>query len=227
MTAETSSTKFFDRARNWAVSLEATGGTGIAFAVFATAAVLLTRPVSREHLDAGTAAALLRGGSGHGEVAIAGYLIVFASIALLWFIGTLRRRIGDREDKLFATVFLGSGLVLIALLLAAFAVLATPNVLAGMTDSGTAAASVPFAYSLGAELLTGVAPRVAAVFILSLTTLGRISGAFPRWLSAVNVVIALLLLIGSGLAWQIWWLFPAWTFLVGCEIMLHRHDTES
>src|SRR6266498_4555338 len=43
-------------------------------------------------------------------VAVALNLVPFAGIAFLWFIGVLRDRIGDREDRFFATVFLGSGL---------------------------------------------------------------------------------------------------------------------
>ena len=43
-------------------------------------------------------------------------LIPFAGIAFLWFIGVIRTRLGDREDKLFATVFLGSRLLFVALL---------------------------------------------------------------------------------------------------------------
>ena len=43
-------------------------------------------------------------------------LLPFAGIAFLWFIGVIRDQIGDLEDKLFATVFLGSGLLFLATL---------------------------------------------------------------------------------------------------------------
>jgi hypothetical protein len=32
-------------------------------------------------------------------------IVPFAGIAFLWFTGVIRDRLGDREDKLFATVF--------------------------------------------------------------------------------------------------------------------------
>jgi hypothetical protein len=38
-------------------------------------------------------------------------LLLFAGIAFLWFIGVIRDRLGDREDRFFATIFLGSGLL--------------------------------------------------------------------------------------------------------------------
>jgi MFS family permease len=37
-------------------------------------------------------------------------LIPFAGIAFFWFTGVIRDHIGDREDRFFATVFLGSGI---------------------------------------------------------------------------------------------------------------------
>jgi len=34
-------------------------------------------------------------------------LVPFAGIAFLWFIGVLRDRLGESEDRFFATVFFG------------------------------------------------------------------------------------------------------------------------
>src|SRR5271165_5038075 len=55
-------------------------------------------------------------------VAIALNLVPFAGIAFLWFIGVLRDKIGEREDRFFATVFLGSGLLFVAMIFAAAAI---------------------------------------------------------------------------------------------------------
>ncbi len=49
-------------------------------------------------------------------VAIALNLLPFAGIAFLWFIGVVRDRLGEGEDRFFATVFLGSGLLFVAML---------------------------------------------------------------------------------------------------------------
>ena len=48
-------------------------------------------------------------------------LMPFAGIAFLWFIGVVRDRIGLLEDRFFATVFLGSGLLYIAMIFASAA----------------------------------------------------------------------------------------------------------
>src|SRR5215469_10991468 len=55
-------------------------------------------------------------------VALAINLVPFAGIAFLWFIGVLRDRLGASEDKFFATVFFGSGLLFLGMLFAAAAV---------------------------------------------------------------------------------------------------------
>src|SRR5580698_7580736 len=43
-------------------------------------------------------------------------LLPFAGIAFLWFIAVVRNRLGELEDHFFATVFLGSGLLYIAMI---------------------------------------------------------------------------------------------------------------
>ena len=49
-------------------------------------------------------------------VSLALDLLPFAGIAFLWFIGVLRDRMGAQEDRFFATVFLGSGLLFLAMI---------------------------------------------------------------------------------------------------------------
>jgi hypothetical protein len=43
-------------------------------------------------------------------------LLPFAGIAFLWFIAVVRDRLGQREDRFFGTVFLGSGLLFVAMM---------------------------------------------------------------------------------------------------------------
>ena len=55
------------------------------------------------------------------SVRLALNLLPFAGIAFLWFIGVLRDRMGAQEDRFFATVFLGSGLLFLAMVFASSA----------------------------------------------------------------------------------------------------------
>src|SRR6516162_11893576 len=74
--------------------------------------------------DPATPGAWLSDPSRRDAVAVALNLVPFAGIAFLWFIGVVRDRIGQQEDRFFATVFLGSGLLFVALLFVASAVTA-------------------------------------------------------------------------------------------------------
>src|ERR1700746_2383537 len=44
-------------------------------------------------------------------ISLALNLLPFAGISFLWFIAVVRDRLGELEDRFFATVFLGSGLL--------------------------------------------------------------------------------------------------------------------
>jgi hypothetical protein len=91
---------------------------GILFSVLLSAALILFRlSVRADPLEAG---AWLKTSS--NTVALALNLVPFAGIAFLWFIGVLRDRLGELEDRFFATVFLGSGLLFLAMLFASAAV---------------------------------------------------------------------------------------------------------
>src|SRR6516164_11382126 len=66
------------------------------------------------------------------ELSLAMNLRPFSGIAFLWFMGVVRNRLGNLEDRFFATVFLGSGLLYVAMMFiggavagAALSVLAT------------------------------------------------------------------------------------------------------
>ena len=86
---------------------------GIVFSVLLISALVLLR-VSVPAPPAVPGAWLTDSGR-RAAVAIALNLVPFAGIAFLWFIGVLRDRIGQREDRFFATVFLGSGLLFVGL----------------------------------------------------------------------------------------------------------------
>src|ERR1035441_4449872 len=93
---------------------------GIVFSVLLTSALLLLRISVPPH--PAVPGSWLTDSRRRAAVAIALNLVPFAGIAFLWFIGVLRDRIGEREDRFFATVFLGSGLLFVAMIFAAAAI---------------------------------------------------------------------------------------------------------
>src|SRR6478752_6300511 len=67
-------------------------------------------------------------------IALALNLVPFAGVAFLWFIGVLRDRLGQQEDRFFATVFLGSALLFLVMLFAAAAVIGAVMLLASTVE---------------------------------------------------------------------------------------------
>jgi hypothetical protein len=146
------------------------------------------------------------------------HLVPFAGIAFLWFIGVIREHLGAVEDRLFTTVFLGSGLLFLAML---FTGAVTAASILAMLDSPNANRDV-WAYGRNTSegLISVYAMRMAAVFTLSVSTAGLRASALPRWVSYVGYAIALGLLVGSADQKWLQLMFPAWVLVVGAVILL-------
>ena len=130
-----------------------------------------------------------------GMIKLSLQIIPFAGIAFLWFIGVVRELIGQVEDRLFSTVFLGSGLLFLALLFSA-AVNAS-SMLAMLESTHTNGDVWAYGRDTTQGLITVYAMRMAAVFTLSVSTAGLRASTLPRWVSYVGYVVALALLFGS------------------------------
>ena len=188
---------------------------GIAFSVLLTAVMVLMRlAVPSAPEDAGS---WLTDGGKRDAAILALNLLPFAGIAFLWFIGVVRDRIGQAEDRFFATVFLGSGLLYIAMLFAAGAI-------AGglvLTASEHPTAEVwSFGRRVTFTLLNVYAMRMAAVFAISTTTIASRLGIGPRWLTVVGLATGGILLLSVGVVPWIEVLFPAWVLVFSGHILI-------
>jgi hypothetical protein len=150
-------------------------------------------------------------------VAIALNLIPFAGIAFLWFVGVLRDRIGDREDRFFATVFLGSALLFVAMIFAAGAI--AGGLIAGISSASPSAGTLALGRGVTAILLNVYAMRMAAVFTLTTVTIARRTAIVSRWLTVAGLVSALVLFVGIGLSPWVELVFPAWILALSIDIL--------
>ena len=199
----------------WAASV-----AGILFAIMFTAAMLLLRTSPLIAQDDRTLARLFAQG-GDLSIVVGGlYLGPFAGITFLWFVAVVRDQIGEREDKFFATVFLGSAILFVALLFVALAVASTPVVAVRYLDlPAPSAEEARLARSLSYTLLFGFATRAAAVFLISTATLGLRTGGLPRWFALTGYVAgAILLVVVSFWDWIIL-LLPAWVAAISVSIL--------
>jgi hypothetical protein len=190
---------------------------GILFSGLLIAALLLfLSAVPKDALDEGAWLS-----AGLERVALAISLMPFAGIAFLWFIGVVRDHLADAEDRLFATVFLGSGLLFIAMMFVATALfgailivhVARPGSLAGSTAFALARA---FAFAI----VNVYALKMAAVFMLITSTLAVRTAFVARWMAAPGFLMALFLLFASQ--WFDWSfiVFPLWAMLISIYILI-------
>ena len=152
-------------------------------------------------------------------VAVALNLVPFAGIAFLWFIGVVRDRIGQQEDRFFATVFLGSGLLFIAMLFAGAAFAAGLGSLGTATHSASNPGTLIIGRNITVLLLRVYGMRMAAVFTMSAATITLRTKVIPSWIGFAGIAVAIVLLVSIGLTPWVALLFPAWILVLSVEIL--------
>ena len=178
---------------------------------------LLRRSIPADPLESGAWLA-----TNTTTIALALNLIPFAGVAFLWFLGVLRDRLDQREDRFFATVFFGSALLFLAMLFAAAAVIGAVMLLASTAEPNELMNSATFRFARAAAyIVTNVyASKMAAVFMISTSTVVIYTGIAPRWIAFIGYLSALVLLIGS---FYIGWSFavlPVWVFVISVYILI-------
>ena len=140
----------------------------------------------------------------------------------------IRSHLGDREDQFFATVFLGSGLLWVAMLFAAAAAAGAP--LAGVKFQGAPLPSpdaIGLARALAYTFLYVYGVRSAAVFMIAVSTLGHRTKSLPRWLVIVGYVIAVIMLFSVSFFKLTVLLFPLWVAAVSIVILFTARVPEA
>jgi hypothetical protein len=147
-------------------------------------------------------------------------LLPFAGIAFLWFIGVIRDRLGEGEDRFFATVFLGSGLLFIAMLFVTGAVAGSLIVAAHETQGELSPELWAFGSGTGLSLFSIYTMRMAGVFTVSTLSLLLRLHLIPMWLALPGAASAVVLLIGSGRIPWVGLVFPAWILALSTYFLI-------
>ena len=190
---------------------------GILFSVLLATSLVLFRtsvPATTE---------LTQLGSRTSVVLLALNLVPFTGIAFLWFIGVVRDRLGAYEDRFFATVFFGSGILFIAMFFAAGAVAGATIIALNaasrqLLDSGT----YEFGRVIAAQIMNVYALKMAGVFMISTATMGLRTHILPRWITIPGYALATLLLLSSRFADWLGLTFPMWVFLLSIYILVEN-----
>ncbi len=217
MTTSTITTSAHGKAAQAATAPRAAAIAGILFAVLFGVSVILIRlsvPANSGDVSAWTTSTLNR-------ATLALRLIPFAGIFLLYFVGVIRDRLGAAEDRLFATVTLGSALVFLALALASCALSA--GLLNSLVTGGSQALPLNmylFVRSVVDQAFNTYAVKMASVFMLSLGMLWHRTGVMPRPLSYLTFLLALVMLVAFSQSLWLLLIFPAWVLLVSVYILI-------
>jgi hypothetical protein len=189
---------------------------GILFSLLFTASLVLIRTSIPESLS--TSTDWLAAGS--RQITLALFLMPFAGIAFLWFIGVVRDRLGIYEDKFFSTIFFGSGILFLAMVFISMAIagglIAGYRLNPGITYDSMV---VYFGRALMIQLSNVYALRMAGVFMISLGTIWWRTGLMPRWLAIITFLLALSLLLVINLSMWVTLIFPAWVLLIDVYVL--------
>ena len=203
---------------------------GIVFSLLLMASLILIR--LSVPADPGESAQLMTSTVLSSRVLLALNMVPFSGIAFLWFIGVIRDLIGEQEDKFFATVFLGSGLLFVAMLFASAAV--AGGLLASFSAMSSEQVAVnPIVFIFGRAVtyfvLNVFAMKMAGVFIISTCTMGLRTETIPKWLIILGYIFAAVLLLSINYIEILALLFPLWVLILSAQILIinYRHRTLS
>jgi hypothetical protein len=194
---------------------------GIIFSVLLITALTLLRLAAPP--SPAVAGTWLTDSAHRAALAIGLNLVPFAGIAFLWFIGVLRDRIGEREDRFFATVFLGSGVLFVGMLFVGAAV-AGSLVASASSSALPGSGTLALGRNITTSLLNVYAMRMAAVFTLTTVTIARRTQFVSRWLILAGLACAVVLLVGIGISPWSELVFPAWILALSLDILSAGHD---
>jgi hypothetical protein len=190
---------------------------GILFSILLIVSLALVRiSVPADPQDAG---AWLSGSWKNVDLAL--NLLPFAGIAFLWFIGVVRDRLGQNEDRFFATVFLGSGLLFLAMLFTSAGIAGGIISLYGVTPGMLIESGMyTFGRTVTYEIMNVYTMKMAGVFMITTCTLSLRTGIVPRWMAFLGLVLALFLLLSTGSFYWAPLVFPLWVLLISVYILL-------
>jgi hypothetical protein len=162
-------------------------------------------------------------------------MVPFAGIAFLWFTGVIRDRLRDREDRFFATIFFGSGIIHVLLLFLWGAILGTIMRMTTLATLGVvenfSADVIIFGVILMNEIIGNFALRMGGVYMMAIGTLWTRTGIMPRWFTILTYILALGFLVASPRIREARYIFPTWVLVVSVYILVlnywRTHDQEA
>jgi len=191
---------------------------GIGYSILMITGMFITASIARVRLEDITLE-ILESWSRKASLII--LLVPFAGIAFLWFTGVIRDRLGELEDRFFATLFYGSGIIQVVLLFIWGAIFGAVMTARSMTAAGLIDNRIfIFSFALMNEIIGNYALRMAGVYMTAINSLWSKTGLMPRWLIIGTYILALGFLLAAERFREARFLFPIWVFVVSVYILI-------
>ena len=201
----------------------AAGLAGVVFAVLFGVIVVLLRKVAPA--DPHAAGAWLTNASDRRETQFALGLVPFCGIFFLWFMGAVRARVGELEDKFLSTVFFGSGILFIAMIFVFAALFGALLGVVGLHNGNPPLDIWQLGQATTFNLASVYAVRMGAVFMIAASTIAFRLRIHSRIVAIVGYAAALLLLFATSSVPWLELVFPVWVLLVSVNIVVLSYRT--
>ena len=208
-------------------SVESAAIAGVLYSVLAVVALMLLQAFPDSVADSDALGSWFTDPQNRLNLIIGVNLAAISSIAFLWFVAVIRRRMGEREDRFISTVFLGSGILYIGVwLVAAASVSSIAFAFQRFEEASIDSSTTMFLVGFAEGLILVVAPRLQGAFVLSTSTLILRTQMLPRWLAYVGYVVGLAMLLTPLVYEPVGLGFPLWVLIVSVTILVSKsaHD---
>ena len=163
-----------------------------------------------------------------GERIAADVIARAASIFDRVVVGVVRDRLGALEDQFLSTVFMGSGLLFLAMMFVAAAIaggiVTSYNIAADvLVENGV----ITFGRAVMYSITNVYAIRMAGVFMISSGTLWLRTGVMPRGLAFLTYGLAIVLLVTPTFSLWLILVFPTWVLIISIFILVRKPLGES
>jgi hypothetical protein len=189
---------------------------GILFAVSLAASLYLIQlSISEDEFNSGSWLT-----SNRDRATVGVPLIPLAGVCFLWFMGVLRHRFGEREDQFYSTVFIGSGLLFVAMMFTGTAVIGA--ILAADKQDPEFAGSGGYSVTarIAVMILGTYGLKMGGVFLFSLGTMFLRTGVVPRWVAFTQFAVGIVLLFGVTRDERAVLIFPFWILVLSVVLLV-------
>jgi hypothetical protein len=201
-----------------------TAGMGVAFAVLALLAIWLHQRLPGPDASIDEVVAFYEAGDSRIPVLLGLYILPFAGIAFIWFMVLLRMWITGtmrRENVLLSNIQLVAGILYLALF---FGAAASNSVMAASVEfsKGEVDPDVAVLFpEYASTLLFVFGIKMAAMFVITTTSIGRGAKIFPAWLVWFGYLVGAVMLLSATFHPVFKLVFPIW-MLVLSVFLLYR-----